>query len=842
MEKERIGTFVCALTVMSCTAVAFGNGWTKASKEPVFGSPELGTCFDVNVITEGPKKFNMYFSWRARQAIARTTSDDGVNWSAPEVCLEPDAASGWEDKLNRSGTVYWNGEYHLWYTGQARGFSRIGYAKSKDGVNFVRVTRQPVLIPERPHEGFSVMNPYVMRDAARGVWRMWYASGETYEPNVICYAESADGVRWEKSPLNPVFVKGDGGAWDRDRVGGCEVHRLKDGRYVMFYIGYSDVHTARIGAAVSPDGITRWERLAANPLVVPTPDGWDASAVYKPSVSWDAEADCWRLWYNGRRGPNEFVGMAVHPGYDLGSVASSPFKVLPAEIVRRHFDRFSFDDEETVRTAISNQGSGWWANAAIPRFDCPDADVVRTYYFRWWTYRKHLRRAKDGRWVVTEFLPDVGWAGAENTISCPLNHHLAEGRWLRRPEYLDGYLPFMMERGSMSGPRAYAAAPAWGALERVRVTGDWTQAKALLAAFARNYAAWEAGWDRKSLSLADSGVSCVRPIRGVPFRVGYRAERGLFDCPGDREGAEFALSADGARPLVNALMWAEASAIAEIARAAGDAATAGRFTAKAASLEQNVKARLWNPGRAFFTALAADGAQDGVCELTGYAPFAVGMPLAGFGAAWRGIVDERGFLAPKGLVFPRRDTPGFAPGAVDAARHECLWNGPSWPYATSVALAGLARALHGGLEMPVDREDFARLMALYARQHVRVREDGRAVPWIDENLSGFTGEWLARDILLAQAKAEGRKPAYHERGKDYNHSTFCDLVITGLCGLVPQTDGALRVDPLAPAAWDWWCLDGVRYHGRDVTVLFDRDGTHYGRGQGLVILDPKGKE
>ena len=212
------------------------------------------------------------------------------------------------------------------------------------------------------------------------------------------------------------------------------------------------------------------------------------------------------------------------------------------------------------------------------------------------------------------------------------------------------------------------------------------------------------------------------------------------------------------------------------------------------------------------------------------------MPLAGFGAAWRGIVDTRGFLAPKGLVFPRRDAPGFEDGP-DVTRHECLWNGPSWPYATSVALTGFARALQSRLDLPVGREDFARLMGLYARQHRRVREDGRTVAWIDENLSGFTGEWLARDILLAQAKAEGRAPKPRERGKDYNHSTFCDLVITGLCGLVPQTDGAVKVDPLAPAAWDWWCLDGVRYHGRDVTVLFDRDGTHYGRGKGLVILD-----
>ena len=154
-------------------------------------------------------------------------------------CLEVDETSGWEDNINRASVWFKDGVYHMWYTGQARGYSKIGYATSRDGVRFTRVSRMPVMISERPHEGFSVMNPHVRWDDARGVWRMWYASGETYEPNVLCYAESKDGLVWEKSPLNPIFVKGSG--WEKDRVGGCEVHPLPDGRWAMFYIGYKPI-------------------------------------------------------------------------------------------------------------------------------------------------------------------------------------------------------------------------------------------------------------------------------------------------------------------------------------------------------------------------------------------------------------------------------------------------------------------------------------------------------------------------------------------------------------------------------------------------------------------------
>ena len=82
----------------------------------------------------------------------------------------------------------------------------------------------------------------------------------------------------------------------------------------------------------------------------------------------------------------------------------------------------------------------------------------------------------------------------------------------------------------------------------------------------------------------------------------------------------------------------------------------------------------------------------------------------------------------------------------------------------------------------------------------------------------------------------GRKKHIRERGKDYNHSTFCDLVIAGLCGFVPQEDGTIVVRPLAPKSWDWWCVDGILYHGHNITILFDRDGSRYGHGRGVVVL------
>jgi hypothetical protein len=52
----------------------------------------------------------------------------------------------------------------------------------------------------------------------------------------------------------------------------------------------------------------------------------------------------------------------------------------------------------------------------------------------------------------------------------------------------------------------------------------------------------------------------------------------------------------------------------------------------------------------------------------------------------------------------------------------------------------------------------------------------------------------------------------------------------------------VEISPLLPAgAWNYFCLDGVNYHGHTLTIFWDADGSRYGRGQGFRVL-ADGKE
>jgi len=295
------------------------GGWMKFENNPVLGG-NLGVCFDVSVIKE-ENVFRMWFSWRPRASIALVESRDSIHWGAPIIALAPDETTGWEDVVNRPVVVKQPPGYHLWYTGQTSARSWIGHATSPDGRIWTRTGREPVLSPEMPWEKVAVMCPHVLWDDEVKLYKMWYSGGEQHEPDAIGYATSADGLTWKKHP-QPVFAPSKEFLWESHKVTACQVIR-HEGWYLMFYIGFPDDHHAQIGLARSRDGVSDWQRHPANPIIKPgvSPSDWDSDAVYKPCAVY--EGDRWLLWYNGRRGQVEQIGLAIHHGEDLGFDSST---------------------------------------------------------------------------------------------------------------------------------------------------------------------------------------------------------------------------------------------------------------------------------------------------------------------------------------------------------------------------------------------------------------------------------------------------------------------------------------------------------------------------------------
>ena len=485
--------------------------------------------------------------------------------------------------------------------------------------------------------------------------------------------------------------------------------------------------------------------------------------------------------------------------------------VLKAESFKHYIDTFNENDEELYVQHIPNEKAWEFISANIPLFECPDKDLERTYYFRWWTYRKHIKLTPDG-FVITEFLPKVGWSGKHNTINCPAGHHFYEGRWLHNRKYLNDYAVFWFRKGGSVRSYSFWAADAMWA--RYLVTMDKQHVTDLLADLVNNYKAWE-----KTRLEPD----------------------GLFWQIDDRDGMEVSVGGSGKRTTINSYMYGDAVAIAKVAALAGKNDIAAEYRAKAEKIKKLVQAKLWDDEAKFFKTLPrkAEKLVD-VRELLGYVPWYFNLPDAGYEEAWKQLLDPNGFFAPYGPTTAEQRHPKFA---VSYKGHQCQWNGPSWPFATTQTLVGLANVLNNYEQDVISKGDYFETLKIYTKSHRMRREDGRVVPWIDENLNPYTGDWIARTRLKTWKDGtwDPRKGG-KERGKDYNHSGYCDLIISGLVGLRPRADDIVEVNPLLGAdIWEWFCLDNVLYHNRIITILWDKTGKKYDRGKGLRFF-ANGKE
>jgi hypothetical protein len=471
----------------------------------------------------------------------------------------------------------------------------------------------------------------------------------------------------------------------------------------------------------------------------------------------------------------------------------------------------AFLDHDELLGSMPEPG---WFEANIPFVDLPDDEIEEIYYYRWKTYQESLKNTGEEGWISTEFLGPVGYSAPSGGIVAAAGHHVYEGRWLRDTRYLDDLLRYWL-RGSGAGPKPatdflnenttdwahqYSSWLGDAAVARASVTGDWAFATDLLPELRRHWERWAPQYD------AALGLYWQTPVWDA---MEYTAGSYASDDP--YHGGE------GFRPTLNTYQIADALAIAELASRTGDTELARTYRSRAAALRGAQDALLWDGG--FYKHVARDGNPDLLPlpdrEQIGFTPWAFGAGSPEHVGAWAQFTDPQGFDAPYGPTTVERRSPWFMHEAHDGC---CRWDGPSWPYATSLTLMGLANVLTGPAQSVVDVDDYVTALRRYALTQYR---DG--VPHVAEAHDPDRPVWLYDS------------PGHSE---DYNHSTYADLVLSGLLGVRPQTGDSVLLHPLVPADWDHFALENLAYHGRELSVLWDRDGTRYGRGSGLsVYLD-----
>ena len=467
--------------------------------------------------------------------------------------------------------------------------------------------------------------------------------------------------------------------------------------------------------------------------------------------------------------------------------------ILDADSYKHHVDYFNGMEDENVVNAIPNAASWEWMKANIPLFECPQANFEQMYYYRWWSLRKHIKETPIGH-VMTEFIIYRSHADKYNMISCALGHHIYESRWLHNKDFLEQYVHawFRGENGKpMAKLRAFSSWTANALYNKYLVDTDLTNLLDMYPDLQKEFADWDD-------HLLPSGLYWQADVRD-----------------GMEESVSGGRRQQYARPTINSYMYGNAMAMAEISRLKNDAAAARKYADYAAKMKTLTMEKLWNGEHQFFETLRKPNEFAMAREAIGFIPWYFNLPddTGKYGQAWEQICDTKGFLAPYGMTTAERRHPEFrSHGCCN-----CEWDGPIWPFATAQTMTALANLLNNYSHHTISDSVYFRHLELYVESQYH-----RGRPYIGEYQDEVTGYWLKGD---------------QERSRYYNHSTFNDLIITGLMGIRPRADEILEINPLIPHdKWDWFCLDNVPYHGKTVTVVWDKTGNKYGRGKGFYVL------
>jgi predicted GH43/DUF377 family glycosyl hydrolase len=202
--------------------------------------------------------------------------------------------TGWESAGTfNPAVIEHNGKFVMLYRAQdAAGTSRLGYAESKDGIQFTR-RAEPVLSPEADYEkDGGVEDPRLQR--LGGTYYLTY-TGYNKKDAQLCLATSQDLIHWQRKGVILPAYKGN---WNRGWTkSGAIVPGKIDGKYWMYWLGTSADKTDQMGISYSTD-LLHWTEASESPVLPRRPGKFD-SRVVEPGPPPIFAKDGIILIYNG---------------------------------------------------------------------------------------------------------------------------------------------------------------------------------------------------------------------------------------------------------------------------------------------------------------------------------------------------------------------------------------------------------------------------------------------------------------------------------------------------------------------------------------------------------------
>lgn len=471
---------------------------------------------------------------------------------------------------------------------------------------------------------------------------------------------------------------------------------------------------------------------------------------------------------------------------------------LPADLLERHAREY-------------NQ----WFFDNVPYFDASDPAFKKMWYYRWWIVRFNMTQADTPDLKGYRFYE--GKLGFDNAITFAVPVQLKELTYLRDPTFglqqAENAYRNLAPSGAVIDP---PGSPYWG-----ETYSHWIAAalaefnrvhpipkdtlNQLLPAMAGDVRAWLSEFDADRDGLPERWKPRVTgydlDILSYWFFAGLKLNDDVK--PPDLERVDFA-----------SFVYANARGVAELARLAGNAALAAEFDATAGRIQSAAVQQLWDDQSQFFyPQRTPDHVRVPIRELHGFFPFTTLM-----------APDEPRYVAAlRKFVDPDEFWSRFPP-VITSQYHYRKW---TWemdglsrniaPHPISMGARTLVQVLKHYHQSAITPAHFMDLMARY---------NSLVYPGVNPydplwrpNAHEYYSKW--------EPHQASSRPKPSEISHDF-HSMYCSLIVEGAVGLTPRSDEKIELQPAA-SNWTYFLLDRLRYHGHDLTIVWDQpDGkVHY---------------
>jgi len=511
---------------------------------------------------------------------------------------------------------------------------------------------------------------------------------------------------------------------------------------------------------------------------------------------------------------------------DLSVVGSLYNENLP-ESRTSFYEYAEMAPAEAFATAVT-EFNGQWASD-IPYIDVPDPAIEKAIVYRWWGERYNSLDANQPGYVYQYPTTIEGVNLYQNSVALTQPMHLQDTKWIRTP-YL-GYGQ-ILNIGELSGSSAFLDSPghtSWNnhysqymgtaGLEAFNVHGGGAD---LAERFAHYFE-----WDGKGQLEHYDGNGDNLIAYDTNYMPGNDSDAISFGYPKVNAGAPGARTIE--RPE-SAYVWGDFDAARQLYEIAGaDPAKVDEMGAKADEIQTAILDRLWSEEMRMFLAGTSHGARSGGAL----------NPLS---EAERDLIPAREsnlYDVYAQNLIPVEDHEKYVDGFRFLRYGD---NFPIFPFYTANQYDKTKYGIGGS-------NNFSNINFTVQYRGVRsgLRHYDPQHQYVTPEYAAKLLDWMAWSIypggnVLAPNQAEyysNWNPTTQTYNRNNpNHVMLGNMnyiFIEDMGGIQPRSDDLIELWPI-DLGYEHFMVNNLRYHGNDVTIVWDEDGSKYGLGAGYSLF------